>query len=1012
MADKDHSYLDKSIISPVLVGREQEVETLKHALIAAKQGTGRCFTLVGEAGVGKSRLLAALRRRAEGEGFLILQGHCFEPDLTFPYAPLIDALRAFFAVQSTSQIGDWFGPLAAELIKLLPELALKLPDLQATPPLDPESEKRRLFETLAQFLTGLTASRPGLIIMEDVHWSDETSLDFLHYFARRLPNFPVLLVASYRTEEMTPALNQTLTLLNRQRLAQEINLKRLQRDETEAMLRAIFELNRPVRAEFLDTIFALTEGNPFFIEEVVKSLISAGDIFYTRHGWDRKPIPDLHIPASVQDAVQQRLAQLSRPARQGLTLAAVAGRRFDFTLLQVLTDTDEAGLLNLIKEMMTAQFVIEESAERFAFRHALTRQAIYANLLARERQTLHHTIAQTIERLYPEAEPLEQQAADLAYHFYEAAVWDKALTYGQQAAERAQHLYAPGAAVDHYSRAIQAAQRLNLAPAAHLYRARSQAYQTIGVFEPAYADLETALKATQAGGDDRLTWQILLEMGMLWVSRDYARAGDYFDQALELARAMGDPVTVAHSLNRLGNYLANIEQPLQALPHHQEALAIFERLQDPAGRAETLDLLGTTLVVGGDWVQGAAHYQQAAALFRHLDNRQGLVSSLTMLTFRGGAYLNETTVMAATFSEAAQDGEMALEVAAQTGQLAAESVAASALAFSLGPQGQYNRALSLAQTGLDIAEQLEHRHWLTFGHLALGALYLDLLATAAARQHLEQALTLAQDVGSRFFHNLASGFLGSACILDNDLARAEAILKAATPAMQELEAHPPSTSRGQLWRARIELALAQNDFKLALQIIDRLVTLAPNLADGVVIPRLWSLRGQALMGLDNLSAAETTLVKAQQSAAAQGAKSLLWRIQSGLAQLYLRQRRRSQAEAALLEAQTLIEELATNVSDDMIRENFVSRAFKLLPELSPLTPRRAAKRAYGGLTRRERQVAALVAQGKSNREIAEALIVSERTAATHVGNILNKLGYSSRAQIAGWAVEKGLLKEE
>lgn len=1031
--------LDTPVIAPHLIGRAQEMETLTRALQRAQQSEGQCLLLVGEAGVGKTRLLAEIRRWAKDEGYLTLQGQCFEPDLIFPYAPLIDALRSFFAHHSPIETAQMLGPLEAEVIKLLPELALTIPGgTKPTPALDSEAEKRRLFEALAQFLTGLTqqsspeflqvplapgnsgelkgtqpasATIPLLLILEDIHWSDETSLDFLHYFARRLPTFPVLLIASFRREEMTPTLKQTLSLLNRDRLAQEIRLEPLSRAETDAMLQAVFALNRPVRVDFLDTIFALTEGNPFFIEEVVKSLISAGDIFYTRRGWDRKPIPDLHIPASVQDAVQQRLTQLSQPARQVLTLAAVAGRRFDFTLLQALTDYDESMLLNLIKEMIDAQFVIEESAERFAFRHALTRQAIYANLLVRERQTLHHTIAQTIETVYPD-DALDQRVADLAYHFYEAGKWDRALIYGQHAGERAQRMYALNAAIEHFSRALTASANMKQTPPPALYRARAGVYATIGLFEPALRDLNVALKSARAAGDSQLEWELWLELGMLWVSRDYSRAGDYYQQALNLARSMADPATLGYSLNRLGNYLINLDQPFEARQYQEEALTIFEQHQDQPGLAETLDLLGTTLVAGGDWIQGAAHYRQAVDLFRQLDNRQGLVSSLTMLSFRGGAYLNDTTVMAATFGEATQDGEMALEVAGQTGQRAAESVAASALAFSLGPQGQYERALSLAQTGLAIAGQIEHRHWLTFGHLALGAIYLDLLATVEARHHLEQALTLAQEVGSQFFHNLAGGFLSSACILDHDLERAEAVLNAATPSMQELEEHAPSTSRGQLWRARIELALVQNDFELALQIIDRLVTLAPNMADGVVIPRLWYLRGQALMGLGRLTEAETAWQAALKTAVTQGFRPLCWRIQADLTKRYLTKRRRPLVEAAHLEAQTLIKELAANISDDAVRENFASCALQMLPDLPPLTPRRAAKRAYDGLTRRERQVAALVAQGKSNREIAGALIVSERTAATHVGNILNKLGFTSRAQIASWAVEKGLLKEE
>ena len=1027
---------NKLITAPVLVGRKREIELLVEALPAVQRGQGQCFLLSGEAGVGKSRLMAELRRRAEAEGFLTLQGQCFEPDLTFPYAPLIDALRSFFARHSPAETAQMLGPLAVEVVKLLPELALTiLRDAEPTPALDPEAEKRRLFESLTQFLTGLTqpdslkfpqlpltpgntrehkgtqelsAAIPLFLILEDIHWADETSLDFLHFFVRRLIAFPILLVASYRHDEVTSHLPQILALLNRQRLVQEIVLTRLQRDETDTLLQAIFNLNRPTRTEFLDAIFALTEGNPFFIEEVLKSLIAAGDIYYTLQGWDRKPLTDLRIPNSVQEAVRQRLAQLSDSARQLLTLAAVTGRRFDFSLLSALIEYDESKLLELVKELIVAQLVVEESTEQFAFRHALTRQAIYAGLLARERQLAHRAIAETMERLNTGPNFRDRQLADLAYHFYEAGVWDKTLAYGQQAAERAQQHYAPGAAVEHFSRAIHAAQQLGLSPSVNLLRARSQAYQTIGVFEPAYADLEVALKATQAAGDDRITWQILLDLGVLWVSRDYARAGDYFRAALDLARSMGDQTTIAHSLNRLGNYLANMEQPSEALPRHQEALAIFEQLQVSSGLAETLDLLGTTLVVGGDWVQGAACYQQAVDLFRQLDNRQGLASCLTMLTFRGGAYLNDTTVMAAPFAEAVKDGEAALTLAQQTGQRAAEAMAMSALAFSLGPQGHYARALTLAQSGLTIAEELEHRHWLTFSRLALGALYLDLLATVQAREYLEQALTLAQEIGSQFFHNLAGGFLISAYILDNDLDRAEVVFKPVTPMMRELAEHTPSTSRGQLWRAQAELALARHDIEPALTLTDHLITTAPNLAEGVIIPRLWQLRGEALIGLGQLEEAEQVLLAAQQQAEAQGFRHLLWRVYASLARLYQLRRRQQHAETALHAAQAIIAELAAGLPDNSLRQTFTIQAAKLLPALSPLTPRRAAKRAYDGLTRREREVAVLIAQGKSNRDIAGALIVSERTAATHVSNILNKLGFTSRAQIAAWAVEKGL----
>jgi predicted ATPase len=194
-------------------------------------------------------------------------------------------------------------------------------------------------------------------------------------------------------------------------------------------------------------------------------LAAAGEIFYANGRWDRKPLSELHVPRSIQDAVQQRTDQLSDSARRVLTLAAVAGRRFDFALLQELTQHDEQHLLQLIKELIAAQLVVEESAEQFAFRHALTRQAIYADLLVRERKALHRRIADTLERLY--ASVLDAHLADLAYHFLEVSAWEKALEYGRSAGEQAQAMYAPQAAIERVTRALDAAQRGSIPPRPH-----------------------------------------------------------------------------------------------------------------------------------------------------------------------------------------------------------------------------------------------------------------------------------------------------------------------------------------------------------------------------------------------------------------------------------------------------------------------------------------------------------------------------------------------------------------
>src|SRR5579859_1591552 len=770
------------IICPILIGRAHDLAALRLLIEQVKGGKGQVALVSGEAGIGKSRLAAEIKHFAASQGFLQLRGNCFPTDHTIPYAPLLDLLRSFFTRRTHTLPPAEAKQLVQAFLPLLPDLSHMLPDgADAHPAPDPEQEKRRRFEMLAHFIITQAAKQPVLLIIEDLHWSDDTSLEFLHYLARRCCfAHPILLLLTYRSDEVRPELRHFLAQLERERLARESSLTHLTRDEVEAMLRAIFALPRSVRLELTDPIYTLTEGNPFFVEETLKSLIATGEIYYSNGRWHRKELRELHIPHSIQDAVQQRTDQLSEAARQVLTLAAIAGRRFDFTLLQRLTLHDERELLLLMKELIAAQLVVEESAERFAFRHALTRQAVYAKLLARERKTLHRIIANTMENLY--SATLDTHVADLAYHFYEADAWEKALLYAQRAGEQAQAMYAPRAAIDQLTHALNAALRGAIIPPVTLYRRRGQAYEALGDFEHALQDYETTLQVALDTGDLYTQWQAFMDLGFLWSQRDYTRTGTYYQQALELARPMNEPLVLAHTLNRLGNWHLNIEEPREALHYHQEALTLVQQAHDQRGLAETYDLLGITSFLGGDLIQATTCYRQTLALFQQFDDRQGLTSTLAQLSALGGIQQSETMVPAAIgFSESLQMGEQSLKIAREIGQQSAETYALLALAQYLGTRGEYGRAFEAAQASLAIAEQIEHVQWITYAHYVLGVHYLDLLALSEARQHLERALALAQEIGSWHWIRIISGFLASASILRQDLIRAETTLNAALP---------------------------------------------------------------------------------------------------------------------------------------------------------------------------------------------------------------------------------------
>jgi DNA-binding NarL/FixJ family response regulator len=998
------------IVCPVLIGREPQRDALLHLLDLVRPGQGQTALIVGEAGIGKSRLVAELKPYATTRGLAILQGRCFEPDRVLPYAPLLDLLRATLSRPAPDDVADVLAAHITELVRLLPELAAHLPDRVPDRPPDPKQEQRRRVQSLIQIFTRLAARQPLLLVIEDLHWSDEASLDLLLVLARAVPTHPILLLLTYRNDELSPPLAALLAALDRERLATELLLPRLSRADIDALLRATFKLTRPVHAEFLEPLYAVTEGNPFFVEETLKALHASAELVVANEAWDRQPLSILHLPRSVQIAVQRRLDQLSPQAREILTLAAIAGRRFDFRLLQELTEHTETSLIQLIKELIGAQLVVEESADLFAFRHALTQQAVATNLLARERRALHRAVAEAMERLYQETR--EAHSGDLAEHWYAAEQWEKALTYARRAGEQAQAFGAPRAAIAQFTRALEAARQLAQSPMPDLHRARGHAHELLGNFVAARDDYMEALHLARAAEDQRGAWQDLLALGFLWAGRDLAEAGTYFEQALALAQEIGDPATIAHSLNRLGNWHLMVEQPGAARERHTEALEIFRALDDPRGLAETYDLLGTTSISTGDRISGAEAYEQASLSFRRLGDRQGLASSLTMLALCCEQYLATTYVVAAI-----DRSEISLAAITEAIHLARAIDWRPGEAHALMVQGQilcargaYGAALEAMRAGLALAGALEHGGWQLYGHLMLGALYRDLLTLPFARAELEQALALARRLDALYWIRTAAGFLASACILDGALDQADALL------WEVLEPETPAVTLGErhAWCAQAELALARGEPARALDILAKLYAAAPNLSphSEQAIPRLALLQAEALLALGRETEAEDLLHATYEISRTRSIRPMQWRILAHLATLHQTQGRREAAEKARTQVEALTAELAATISDQALRDSFVRGVSAQLQQITPPTPRRAAKQAFDGLTAREREVAALIAQGCSNRALAETLIVSERTIAKHVENILSKLGFSSRAQIAVWASEKGLAESQ
>ena len=761
----------------------------------------------------------------------------------------------------------------------------------------------------------------------------------MHYLLRFDPHANLLIVGTLRAEERSTnrPLESLLVNLRREGQVSEIPLGPLDATETAALARNVAgqTLNPALAAK----LYQETEGNPLFVVETMRMGV-AGHAELEHPPDELAAFSPPALSPTIQGVIAARLEQLSPSARELVNVAAVIGRAFTFELLTAASGRDDEAVVEVLDELVQRRVIREQGTEGYDFSHDKLREGAYSALSRARRRLMHRRVAEALETVYADtrerltvsspAVPL----ADMAYHFFEAGVWAKALEYGQRAGEQAQRLYTPHITIEQVTRAMDAAQHGAILPPATLYRLRGQAYETLGDFERGRLDYETTLQMAHVANNLHGEWQALMDLGFLWTQRDYAQAGTSYQQALALARQMDDPMTLAHSLNRLGNWHVNIEQPRDALRYHQEALTLFQQAHESHGLAETYDLLGMASYLGGDLIQGTAYYQQAITLFRELGDKPGLTSSLATLTLCGPTFQTDTMVSAASLAEGCQNAEHALKIAREIGHRSGEAYALLQVGLCLGSQGEYGRACEAARQSLQIAEEIEHRQWQTAAHAILGGVYSSLLALPQAREHFEQALALSREIGSLFWTRIATGYLASAAIALHDLAQAETVLYAV------LNSDTPAQTMAQrlVWCAAVELALVQEHPARALEIIDQSSTIGAQGVEGQSSLRVLKLRGEALVMLQRPVEAEVAFVAAQEIARAQGVRPMQWRICIALGSLYQAQGRNTEAEQTFAIARTLIEELAANVPDVQVREQFLHQSMAMPPYLRSLSP--------------------------------------------------------------------------
>src|SRR5262245_2911579 len=575
---------------PPLVGRDQALARLEAALEGTLAGHGLFLVMIGEAGIGKSRLVAELMATATRRQGRVLIGRCYETERILPFAPWVDALRTGHVLEERELIDSLQRGWRAELARLLPEL----PDEGAPSPVGEPvgqvgGDARHLFEAIAELLRRLAQRQPLLVVLEDLHWADEMSVRLLAFLGRRLRAVPLLTLATIREEELANGafLRRALDELDASGELERVPVTPLSRADTAGLVRALASPGIPdsLLAELAEEAWRASDGNAFVIVEVMHAV---------REGAPVRGAQGLPLPARVRNLVRRRLERLPERGRRLVDVAAVIGRRFDFPLLQRAASLGERDAAEGVEELVRFR-VLRSSGEGLEFSHDRIREVAIEELPARVRMALHRRVAESLEELHQE--DLAGHALTVGMHYRQGEMWDKAVAYLHTAGRQARARSAHGEAVACFEDGLNALRHL---PASRDSQDRELALR-IDLVQTLYPLGRLADLHEHLGEAERLAETLEDRLGLArvsaymsnhaWITGDLPRALVSGQRALVLAEALADSQLVVEANLRLG-------QVRWRLGQYRDAVTCFQRAAEPEVSAVPGNVAGRSTELG------------------------------------------------------------------------------------------------------------------------------------------------------------------------------------------------------------------------------------------------------------------------------------------------------------------------------------------------------------------------------------------------------------------------------
>ena len=944
------------IQSPVLVGRDAFLPLIERRLADAAAGSGQLLFVAGEAGIGKTRLLGVIARQADASGFAVARAAAFPGDMQ-SFAGLLLDLASDLALAREPALSGLGRSLMARVRSISADAG------------DAHHRRRLLVQDLADLLVAADPGAPVLILMEDLHWADELSLDVLGHLAGRLATRPMLVAGAYRSDELYPALpmRELRARLVGQRLAEEIRLPRLGLDQTATMTSAVLG---QAPAQVVAAIYQRSDGIPLHVEEFLAAINE--DALTPQSG---AAVQSAAVPDTLGDAVLSRARQLAERTREVASVAAVIGRSFDFDLLTAITDAGPDEVAAALRELREAYFVLPGAdAVSFDFRHALIRDALYTDTSLPGRRRLHERVARTAaDRGY--------RGAFISAHFEQAGCPGPAYEHAAAAAGEAASMSAHGEALELYRRAVR-----NL-PA--------------GLAALDRAALFTALGDEAAATDDNTA-----------AARAYRAAHELATGAGDVRAAAALAPRMAAVAHLLGEGLDGRIGALQAALDNLDEVAGADR-----ERARLHSAMAAAYLLDDRLDEAITHGELSRAESQRTGDEEAALNA--------AATLGTVLVFAGRMDEGWQLLQDAITRARGTQQEAEAARGYRMIGSSASELMEYDRAERWLTEGIRYAEQVElwnHRHYMA-SHLA--HIQWATGQWTAATQTAQHALTDGR--GGITTQITAQYVLGFLAMGRGDWTAADTLLREAlakSEQMAELQHLSPP-----LW-GLAEAARCRGHYDTALTLCERGYQASAGLTHAAYLFPFLITGVRAYLALGGIDAAEkwlnrvgavltaraipgtqpaidhgrglVLLARGEVSAAHQALESASesWQVRRrfwegewarlDLAQAAAKARRRGEAAVLLDEARTIAATAGATTLIDAA--DGLTASFDRGRQAEPWHP----------LSAREFEVAQFVAAGLTNRQIADQLVLSPKTISAHITHILTKLGAARRAEIAAW----------